>query len=617
MAVILAVKAAVLGIATEGLSRPDVVLLTTAGLVVTLLGWSMLLRLHARLGVLLAADAVLTFVLVADSTFHRYYGSIIPLPVLEQADQLAGVAPSVAALLSPWDLLYTVDLVVLAALWLRLHRRRPHGGGPGRAWSRRTTALATVLAAAVVAVQVVRVQAVSPDAFEDRYGSSALVRAVGPLGYHAADVAGAVVGDDREGVATERVVTQTRLREARAGDALSGVAAGANVIVVQMEAFQGFLVGREVAGQEVTPTLNRLARGEALYWPDYFAQIGPGNTADAEFVTLNGLYPLPAAAVYTTEHVAAQTSLPELLTRHGYAAAEAFHAYQRDFWNRPAAYEAQGFDRYHSEEGFTRDELVGLGPSDASFYRGVVTRLEQLPTPFLAHLVTLSGHHPYRLPEPLRPLDIPDGTFGPVFTDYLQTQAYADRALGNLLTGLDEAGLLDRSVVVVYGDHWGTGWENADLERFVGTAGTEDRFSQLSLRRVPLAIRLPDGDHGGARTETGGMVDLYPTLLNLLGLPRDEVFTLGHDLLNADVGPRGFRYYEPEGTFVDDELAFLASEDGVFEEGQCLHRRTEQTVPVARCRPGYDAVRADLELSDRLLTDANALQQLNDALARD
>lgn len=615
-ALVLVAKCVVLAGRTAGVSRPDVLVLTTIALVVALLGWSMYLRLWSRLVVLVVADLVVTGVIVADMVFFRYYGSVIPLPALAQSGQVSGVGASVRALMSPWDALYAVDVLVLVALLIVARRSRP--GAPGwndRGWSGRVTVAVTCVAVALVATQIVRVEAQAPGSVQGRYGNKALVRATGPLGYHAVDLAASALGSRNAGVSVEKVALEQHLRERDAGSRLAGVARGRNVIIVQMEAMQGFVVGRRAGNQEVTPTLNRLARGEAMYFDDYYSQISQGNTSDAEFSSLTSLYPLAASSAFATRAGAGQTALPEVLRANSYRAAEAFHAYKPEFWNRASMYPDLGFQRFVSRADYTTDETIGLGLTDRSFYRQTLPRLAALPKPFMAQLVTLSGHHPYDLPARYRPLDLPADRFGPVFGGYLQSQAYADRQLGFFLAGLKRSGLLDDSVVVVYGDHWGTGWTESDVNAFTGAASSGDRLSQLELRRVPMLIRLPGGEHGGVRHGAAGMVDLYPTLLNLLGIPRDRVVTLGNDMLNTTRRHVGFRYYEPQGTFVTDDLAFAASPDGRFDAGECFDRTTRRKVDTGRCRTGYDEVLGTLDLSDRLMS-GNSLARVNAELAR-
>lgn len=71
-----------------------------------------------------------------------------------------------------------------------------------------------------------------------------------------------------------------------------GAASGRNVIMLQLESFQNFLIGLEVDGQEITPNLNQLAR-QSLYFPNFYQQVGQGNTSDAEFVVNTSFYTPP------------------------------------------------------------------------------------------------------------------------------------------------------------------------------------------------------------------------------------------------------------------------------------------------------------------------------------
>ena len=622
-------KAVAFAASTDGLSRPVLAALTTFGIALIALAWTGSLQVRTRLLVLFLADAALSLVLIADAVFHRYYGSIIPIPVLSQSGQVGGVASSVTALLSPTDALYVIDLPLLLALLViasRAARAALTDFKPGqhvpvtpwqaRAWTAKASAILTVTGLALTGAQGWLVHQQSPTAVADRYGTKALVRAVGPLGYHVADAAASKMSrvDDGKSLDANQIALDFRLGDKAQGDRLAGVAKGKNVITIQIEAMQEFLIGRKVNGQEVTPTLNRLANGEALYWDDFYSQISQGNTSDAEFATLNGLYPLAAESAFTTGKVAAQTSLPETLKTHGFTGAKAFHGYKREFYHRDQAYPAQGFDEYHSESGFDTSDKIGLGLSDRSFYTQTALRLKTLKAPFAAHLVALTGHHPYEIPAKDKTLTIPTGQYGTVFENYLQAQAYSDRTLGLFLNDLDAAGILDQSVVVIYGDHWGEGWAEADINKFLNVKSTSSRAAQIALRKVPFAIRLPGGTHGGRQSGTAAMVDVYPTVLNLVGVPRTAAFTLGKDLLNSTGRIEGFRYYEPQGTFVTDDRMFLASPDGVYKSGQCLSRPDLRVLPVKDCQAGFDQTLATLRLSDQLVN--GAIRDVNAALAQ-
>ncbi len=114
----------------------------------------------------------------------------------------------------------------------------------------------------------------------------------------------------------------------------------------------------------------------------------------------------------------------------------------------------------------------------------------------------------------------PDRATGPDETEralarlYAGEVSYLDHHVGRLFRGLRERGLYDRALIVVTSDHGETFWEHPDRWSH-GFSAYE------TLVHVPLLIRLPGGERGGARvSEVVSLVDLSPTVLEHLGLVR-------------------------------------------------------------------------------------------------
>ncbi|NMR95768.1 LTA synthase family protein, partial [Vibrio parahaemolyticus] len=70
----------------------------------------------------------------------------------------------------------------------------------------------------------------------------------------------------------------------------TGIGAGKNLIVIQVEALQNFVLFEEINGFEITPNLNKLVKDSGtLYYDNFFQLVGKGNTSDAEVAILNSL----------------------------------------------------------------------------------------------------------------------------------------------------------------------------------------------------------------------------------------------------------------------------------------------------------------------------------------
>ncbi len=89
---------------------------------------------------------------------------------------------------------------------------------------------------------------------------------------------------------------------------------------------------------------------------------------------------------------------------------------------------------------------------------------------------------------------------------------YVDRQIGRVLAAVDQLGLADNTIVVVWGDH---GWHLGESAIW----GKHAPFERTV--RSTLMIRAPQVERPG-RTSTALVetLDLYPTLVDLCDLPQ-------------------------------------------------------------------------------------------------
>ncbi|MEM7601757.1 MAG: sulfatase [Verrucomicrobiota bacterium] len=104
---------------------------------------------------------------------------------------------------------------------------------------------------------------------------------------------------------------------------------------------------------------------------------------------------------------------------------------------------------------------------------------------------------------------------------YLASTSYADAQAGRILEALDEEGLTDNTIVVIWGDH---GYHLTDHGLW-----RKNTIYHVA-NRVPLLIRVPGKVAGKVTNRIVESIDLYPTLLGLAGVDEGELQLDGRNL---------------------------------------------------------------------------------------
>ena len=281
-----------------------------------------------------------------------------------------------------------------------------------------------------------------------------------------------------------------------------------NVLIVQIESLDKWVVDRQVDGQDVMPRLRRLL-SQSRRFPNFFS-MHVTRSADAEVAAITSL--LPQRYVATRARNLPQVpSLARVLSWHRYRTV-AMHANVGGYYNRWNAYRWLGFDRFRDATSYTGDAAGNWKSKDREFFRQSWQHLMGLPEPFFAYLITIQGHAPFTYAEDtLAALNVPAGREG----DYIREMHEIDQAIGFLLDELDRSGLAERSILLLYADHPSYLFEPGCIHR----------------KCVPFLIRAP-GLQPGVDPRPASHIDIAPTLLELLGIPEAPETFLGSSLLS-------------------------------------------------------------------------------------
>jgi phosphoglycerol transferase MdoB-like AlkP superfamily enzyme len=395
-----------------------------------------------------------------------------------------------------------------------------------------------------------------------------------------------------------------RASQRRGTGAWFGQARGANLLMVQVESLQSFVIGFEVAGQEVTPALNRFVT-DSLWFRAVNDQTHHGRSSDSELTTQVSLLPLSRGTAAFRCAGNDFTGLAEILSSRGYSCRSAV-PFTGSFWNRRNTHWAYGFSDSLFADDFAPGETIGWGLNDRDFLLQMVPRLEEMERPFCAFLITLSLHHPFAdFPDHHKTLELGE-LDGQPFGNYLHTMHFFDQAWERFVAELEAAGIADSTVIVLWGDHdAGLGWE-AETAAAMDIRWHEPDW-YLS-ERVPLVVHLPGGD---AETvdRVAGQADVAPTVLALLGVDPAPYALVGRNLLGA---PGDEPVPGAYGSWIDSQHLWVARGAGP-DEGRCYQLATLEMVPSEACQEGNLEFRRLAEVSQSVLED-DLQQRLHEAL---
>ncbi|MNZ72683.1 Lipoteichoic acid synthase 2 [compost metagenome] len=503
----------------------------------------------------------MTLILFAVIMYYKYYGVIVTYLALAQVNQVTAVKNSVFSLMDPYYLFIFTDIIIMAVLLFRPKKALNWKKNNTKRESRRlVTALFTISLALCIF-----------NIMPNRASMNEIVKAeqMGILNYEAY----MIFSKKDIPLVDSNEITQEKIRSVKnigkiEQPVMWQTAAGKNVIIIQMESFQNFLVNLKIDGQEITPNFNKLVN-ENYYFEHFYQQVGQGNTSDAEFVVNTSYYIPPRGAATMTYADKELPSLPKLLKAHGYDTAT-FHTNVVEFWNRGELYKALGFDRYYDQQFFGDEDTVFFGASDEQLYSKTAEELDRMSKagkPFYAQVISMTAHHPYTIPEEKYRMTLPERYEKTFVGDYIRSQNYADYALGLFIEDLKERGIWEDSLVILYGDHLGLpiySLDRDDKELMAEIYGRE--YSYTDMINIPLVVASSSITEHKTFDQLGGQVDLLPTIANLLGYSLDDHIHFGQDLFNQTYNILPQRYYLPTGSFLSSKELFMSGSG--FEDGK-------------------------------------------------
>ena len=520
----------------------------------------------------LIMDIFLSAICMINSVYYTFYSSFASVSMLSLTQYIGDVGDAVVEnVLQLKDLVYVIGPLVLILWHVKLKKKNYYKKIESKSTRKKKMTSTLITGTAILGLFIVTLTSLDVSRFVKQWNKEYIVTRFGIYIYQSNDLVSSLqpklnsmFGYDK---AKKTFNDYFANREAPKTNEYTGIFKNKNILVIHAESIQNNVIGLEFNGEEVSPNLNKLAK-EGMYFSNYFSQVSVGTSSDTELTFSTSLMPTKSGTAFVSYSDRTYNSIPKLLSEQGYYTFS-MHANNADFWNRRTMHNSLGYKRFYSKKDYkvTPETTIGLGLSDKDFFKQSIPKLVKINEKhdnWYGLMIMLTNHTPFSDTEKYGEYAVDmketitneDGTTvevvhpymeGTKLGNYFKSVHYADSALGQLFEDLDANGLLDNTVVVLYGDHDARlprkdydllynydKKTNSVLSKDDPNYKEYDSYQYELGRKVPFIIWTKDmagSKYNMEVTEVMGMYDAMPTLGNMFGFYNE--YQLGHDIFNV------------------------------------------------------------------------------------
>lgn len=509
---------------------------------VIFLSFSYLFKGKGHLISLFVLNIILTIIVISDVLYFRANSSFLSLHLFSYTSNLENLSGSIFSLFRLIDSLFLIDIIILGIYLSKKSKLYT-------TFKRNIYKFLILLILPLIYLGYSHVKVdnfkqsfLNQTLFENSWSQNQTMSNLTPIGYHLFDIYNYLIDLKPYNLSdTDKKDLNTFFeikKEYSNQNKYKGMFKGKNLIILQVESLENFVIGKSINGQEITPNINKLLNN-SIYFNNFLEQTKEGTTSDAEFMCNTSILPVNRGSTFFRfSSNTYKASLPNLMKEEGYSTI-AVHPDKGSYWNWLSSLKSIGFDKCVDSSSLKIDDTVGLGLSDKSFLPQFANIIEKQPKPFYSFGITLTSHTPYNLPDNKITLNLPSSLKNTVMGSYLESINYTDSAIGDFINILDKKGILENSVLVVYGDHEGVHkYFSDDIQ-----ALSLDPWMKNNNYKVPFIIYSKNIEAEKIST-AGGQIDILPTISYLMDINSDKYkYTIGRNLLNTNLNYT----YSPSG----------------------------------------------------------------------
>lgn len=493
-----------------------------------------LFKYKGKMWTALIINVIITILFIADIWYYRNNGTFLSIRHLLHPEIFNPIGKNLINF-RPVDLLFVIDFIVFFILF-KFDKLRKYNDNSRLSLRILKTAIVFSLSALIIFIShyIIDIKGTIPGQSFLRlsWAPFQTFSDMSPLGYHGFDLK-YFVGRNKELSDSDINDVQSWInnnKEDIPDNEYFGMLKGKNLIAIQVESLENFVINKKVYGQEITPTLNKLLSG-SLYFDNIYEQNNSGTSSDCDLMVNTSIFPIRATSTFPTYPWTKYNSLQNILNNEGYTTIST-HTELPGSWNWAEPHKSFGADKLWDINEFNIDEVIGPGLSDESYLKQIANKIKSENQPFYTFIATLTSHGPFEMPEDKKLLNLPKELDDNMLGGYFQSVRYADEAIKLFIEELEKNGQLDNTVLMIYGDHGGV---HKFYEEEIKDAPLNEDWWQENDKKIPFIIYNKDLK-ATTISKAGGQVDFLPTISYLLGVERSKFdnTSMGRVLVNTN-----------------------------------------------------------------------------------
>lgn len=300
-----------------------------------------------------------------------------------------------------------------------------------------------------------------------------------------------------------------------------------NLIVMCAESFSPAAIDKDL-----TPNLYKLTQ-QGILFNNYYNTF-PNTTTDGEYALMQGLYPdagrsKAVSSLYASRNSYLPFTLGNAFQSQRGVESFGYHNYRGSYYGRSESHPNMGYTMKFAGDGMTF--TTNWPASDLEMMEQSVDDYIG-KEPFHAYYMTFSGHYKYDIGTNEmakrnwdQVKDLPYSSNA--IKAYLSCNIEFDKAIGYLMERLEQAGVADRTAIVIAGDHFPYGLKDSEYAELIGH--DIDGFSKF---KSALIFWVGGLEKNIVVDEYCCNVDVLPTILNLWGFEYDSRLLAGTDVFS-------------------------------------------------------------------------------------